>query len=142
MRKALISTIALLLVSVGAWGVAKSHRDYSYPRSKVVAEITRIAAGSGANIIEEKRVSGSLRSSKLGSVNSLFLKICGRSLDDLEEYTLQDGPDTVRVSVYHSLGMAGLVEIRPTSSPSTTATALASGLEASFPKLDSSLKGP
>jgi len=142
MRKALVATIAMLLVSAGVWGVAKSQRNYSDPHPKVVAEIARIASTSGANITEERKVSASFRNSRLGAVNSLFLTIFGGSLDDLEEYTLQDGYDNVRVSVYHSQGKVGLVEIRPSSNSSKPAAALLSGLTASFPKLDCHLEGP
>ena len=143
MRKALIAIIALLLVGAGVWGVARSQRNYSYPYPKVAAEVARIASSSGATIIDERRVSASLRSAKIGIVDSLIHKVSGRpSQDDLDEYTLQNGPDTVRVSIYHSRGMVGSVEIRPSISSAKPAAALDSGLETSFPKLDCSLKGP
>lgn len=143
MRKALIAMIALLLVGAGVWGVAKSQRNYSYPYPKVAAEVTRIASISGANITDQRRVGASLRSARLGLMDSLIRKIFGRpALDDLDEYTLQDGSGTVRVAVYHSMGKVGLVEVRPTIGSSKPAAALASGLAASFPNLDCHLQEP
>ncbi|HEY1123602.1 MAG TPA: hypothetical protein VGE67_18435 [Haloferula sp.] len=143
MRKALIAIFAILLVGVGTWGVVKSQRIYSYPYPKVVQEVAHIASSSGANIIDERRVSASLRRAKNNPLNSLIRKISGRpSQDDLDEYTLQDGSDIVRVSIYHSLGKVGWVEIHPTGSSSKPASALASGLATSFPKLDCHLEQP
>ena len=143
MRKTITAVIALLLVGAAVWGVIKSRRNYSYPYPKVAAEVARIASSSGTNIIDERTVGASLGGSRVGFLDSQLRKISGKPLqDDLEEYTLQDGPGTIRVSVYHSLGKVGLIEIRPSSSSSKPAAALASGLAASFPKLDCHLKGP
>jgi hypothetical protein len=143
MRKTIAAVIALLLVGAAVWGLVKSQRNYSYPYPKVTSEITRIASRSGAKIIDERTVSGALRDSKVGLLDSLLRKISEKPLqDDLEEYTLQDGPDTIRVSVYHSLGKVGLIEVRPSSPSSKSAAALVSGLAASFPKLDCHLEGP
>lgn len=143
MRKALIAIIALLLVGAGVWGVTKSQRNSSYPYPKVAEQVVRISSSSGASIIDERTVSASLASSNLGLMDSLTRRISGRPpADDLQEYTLQDGPDTVRVFVHHSLGTVGLVEVRSSSSSSKPATALVSGMKASFPKLDCHLEAP
>ena len=143
MRKAVIAIIALLLVAAGVWGVAKSQRNYSYPYSKVAEEVARIASSSGANVMDQRTVTASLRSERLGLMDPLIRKVSGRpAMDDLQETTFQDGPDTVRVSVYHSLGKVGLVEIHPSGGSSKLPAALVSGLAASFRKLDCHREGP
>jgi hypothetical protein len=143
MRRTLTTITALLLVGAIVFSWLQSQRKASYPYPSVAAEVARIASSSGAHIIDERTVSASVRGSRVGFGDSLYRKISGRPLlDDLEEYTLRDGPDIIRVTVHHSLGMVELVEIRPSSKSSKPAAALESGLTASFPKLDCDLGGP
>jgi len=143
MRKTLAAIVTMLLVGVVVWSWLQSQWKSSYPYPSVTAEVARIASGSGANIIDVRTVSASLRGSKVGFGDSLYRKISGKPLrDDLEEYTLRDGPDTIRVTVYHSMGKVELVEIHPSSKSSKPAAALVSELAASFPKLDCHLGGP
>jgi hypothetical protein len=142
MRKIFAAVVALVLVSALAWGWLQSQRKF-YPYPSVAAELKLIASSSGANLTDERTVSASLRGSRVGLLDSLSRKISGRpALDDLEEYTFQSGPDTIHVTIYHSLGKVGSVEIHPGSKLSKLAAALESGLAASFPKIDCDLIRP
>jgi hypothetical protein len=141
MKKTFATVIAMLLLGVIFCGWLQSQRKSPYTYPSITAEIARIASSSGAEITDERTVSASIRGSRVGFLDSLSRKISGKPLlDDVGELTLRSGPDTIRVTIYHSMGKVGLIEIHPGTKSSKSAAMLASGLTASFPKLDCDLK--
>ena len=143
MKNTLVAIIALALLGVVIWGWVRSQRTSPYTQASVVAEISRIASASGAEITDRRSVGATLRGSRHGPLDRWFREISGKPLyDDVAEFTLTDGTGTVRVSLYHSLGNVGSVEIRPSGMPSAQAAALESGLNVSFPRLDCRVKSP
>jgi len=140
MRKTFIA-VAVILVGLSFWGWLQSQRGVTYPSASVEAELVRLAPALGASCIEMRTVAGAVRGSRARSLESLARKISGKPpLDDLVEFTFRSGPDTIHVTIHHSHGWAGLIEIRSSNPSSPVAAALSSGLATSFPKLN--LEGP
>jgi len=115
----------------------RSHRTTHYSYASVHGSIVTISAASGLQLTGVRTAHEILCSSRL------LNPVSGRPLfNDTEELVLQDGADTLHVTVYHALGNVGLVKIRPSSMPSKHAEALRTGLMDSFPDLDCDLDSP
>ncbi|MCW1926499.1 hypothetical protein OKA05_28365 [Luteolibacter arcticus] len=143
MKKTFIALIALALVAAIVWGWVRSQQLSPYALAPVSEEIRRLASSASVPVIDERKISGALRGSKVSAFDRWIQKLSGKPLyNDLNEYRLKDGTGVVLVSVYHSIGKVGLVEIRPSPPPSRSAASLQTGLTAAFPKLDCRLEAP
>jgi hypothetical protein len=143
MKKTLIGLVALILLGVVAWALLGSHRTTHHSYTSVRGSILTISSASGLQLTEVRTANSTIRSSRYGMIARLFNQVSGRPLcNDTEEFVFQDGTDTIHVTVYHSLGIVGLVKIRPNSMPSKQAEALRTGLTASFPDLECYIDSP
>lgn len=128
-----------VIVGMIAFSFLKDRATSPHLFTAVDGSINTIASSSGFRIEEHRRGNASPR---LAILDSLSNKVSGRPFyDDVDEYLLKSGSDTVRVTVHYSLGKVASVEILPIQMPSKQAEVFRTELTTAFPGLDCHIKG-
>jgi hypothetical protein len=136
MKKTLIVIGFIMLVSVIAFMSFVRIGASPYPIAAVEETIHKFSSDSGAPIMEMRKTSSTIRGSRFTVLDHLSVELRGKPLyNDIDEFLLQYGSDTVSVKVYYSLGNVESVEIRPSSTSPKQALAIKTAVTATYPDL-------
>jgi hypothetical protein len=139
----LVGLLVMTLLGVIAFSLMRVRATSPYLITAIDGSIRTMASSSGLRIEEQRRSSATIRGSRFAMLDRLSNRVSGRPLyNDMDEYLLKAGSDTVHVTLYYSLGKVGSVEIRPSSMPSKQAEAVRSGLTTAFPGLNCHMDTP
>ena len=133
---ALLVGIALALSFLPHW-TSKAHRPSYHAVSDVIQCVRDTSVASGGRLLEERSASAEIRGHRFQMADRLFEKVTGRPLyNDMTEFTIEEGTDTIEVVVFSSGGKAGAVRIMEKRPSPKVAPDLAKELQRLFPGID------
>ena len=145
MKKILVWLLMVSLVTSLAWLLAKPRAGKGSPTPAVTAIIESASVSAGAEIVEKRVVSGSLRpatwnfeSLKLGIDRSLDRPV----YDNLASFRIVQGGQAIQVTCHQSASETGRIEITPESGAAGLAADLKAALLKAFPDLPCEIIAP
>lgn len=143
MKKSLTVIAALILFGIIAFVSNRRHGISSYALASVDGTIRKISSDTGSQLVGVRSESWFKRGSRFAMLDRLSNELRGRPLyNDIEEYWIKGGSDTVKVKIFCSHGNVVSVEIRPSLMPSKLAENFKSELATSYAELDCQVKIP
>lgn len=145
MKKTLAWLLVLSLVTSLAWILLRPRAGPGYPTAAVTAVLESVTAASGAEIVEKRAVSGSLRSQTrdLASLQTGIDRSLGRPVfDSSAQFRIEQGTSKVWVQLDHSAIETGRIQIKPDSGTTAFAMDLKAALLKAFPDLRCEIGAP
>ena len=145
MKKTLVWLLVLSLVTSMAWIMVRPHAGRGYSTAAVTAVLESVTTASGAEIVEKRAVSGSLRSQTrdFASLQIAVDRSLGRPVfDSFAQFKIEQGTSKVWVQLDHSATETGRIQINPDSGTTAFAVALKSELLKGFPDIRCEIATP
>lgn len=145
MKKTLVWLLVLSLVMSLAWLLIRPRAGVGYPTAAVTAVLESVTAASGAEIVEKRAVSGSLRTKPrdLASLQIGIDRSLGRPVfDSMAQFRIEQGTSKVWVQLDHSATETGRIQIKPDSGTTTFAVDLKLALQKAFPDIRCEIATP
>lgn len=145
MKKTLVWLLVLSLVTSMAWIMVRPHAGPGYPTAAVTAVLESVTAASGAEIVERRAVSGSLRSQArdFASLQIGIDRSLGRPVfDSSAQFRIELGTSKVWVQLDHSATETGRIQINPDSGTTAFAVDLRAELLKAFPDIRCEIATP
>ena len=145
MKKTLVWLLVLSLVTSMTWFIVRPRAGPGYPTAAVTAVLESVTAASGAEIVEKRAVSGSLRSQTrdFASLQMGIDRSLGRPVfDSFAQFRIEQGTSKVWVQFDHSAVETGRIQISPDSGTAAFAVDLKAALLKAFPDIRCEITTP
>jgi hypothetical protein len=145
MKKTLLWLLVLSLVASMTWLLVRPRAGPGYPTAAVTTVLESVTASTGAEIVEKRAVSGSLRT-KTRDWASLQIAIdrsLGRPVfDSMATFQIKQGTSTTSVQFDHSAIETGRIQITPDPGATAFAADLMAALLKAFPGIRCEIVAP
>jgi hypothetical protein len=145
MKKILVWLLVLYLVTAMTWIMVRPRAGPGYPTAAVTAVLESVTTASGAEIVEKRAVSGSLRSQTrdIASLQMGIDRSLGRPVfDSMAQFRIEQGTSKVWVQFDHSATETGRIQITPDAGTAAFAVDLKSALLKAFPDIRCEITTP